>query len=209
VISMSSEILPAGEASAAPACWRTVASVRADRLKDASRPDAAARESAQLLDQARREAFEQGVNAGRKEAEQQILPAIENIARTLAELARLRESMREEALHDLVRMATLIAARVIHREVAIDPDALAGLVRASFSKLQAREISRVRMHPGLEVLLRKCLAQSGAPKNLVLAPDPTLNPGELFFDTSQGLLDASVDTQLREIERGLADKLGA
>jgi flagellar assembly protein FliH len=117
--------------------------------------------------------------------------------------------MREEALHDLVRMATLIAARVIHREVAIDPDALAGLVRASFSKLQAREISRVRMHPGLEVLLRKCLAQSGAPKNLVLAPDPTLNPGELFFDTSQGLLDASVDTQLREIERGLADKLGA
>jgi len=40
-------------------------------------------------------------------------------------------------------------------------------------------------------------------------PDPALNPGELFFDTLQGLLDASVDTQLSEIERGLIDKLGA
>jgi flagellar biosynthesis/type III secretory pathway protein FliH len=64
------------------------------------------------------------------------------------------------------------------------------------------------MHPSLESLLRKCLEQCGSPKNLVLSTDPALNPGELFFDTSQGLLDASVDTQLREIERGLIDKLG-
>jgi flagellar biosynthesis/type III secretory pathway protein FliH len=82
------------------------------------------------------------------------------------------------------------------------------LVKAAFSKLQSREISRVRMHPGLETLVRKCLEQAGSPKSLVLSADPALNPGELFFDTSQGLLDASVDTQLREIERGLIDKLG-
>jgi flagellar assembly protein FliH len=203
---MSSEILLGDQPSAAPAFWRTVASARTDRLQHV-RPDSA-REAAQLLEQARREAFEQGVAAGRKEAEQQILPAFEKMARNLADLARLRESLREEALHDLVRLATLIAARVIHREVVIDPDALAGLVKASFSKLQSREISRVRMHPGLESLVRKCLEQCGSPKNLILSADPSLNPGELFFDTSQGLLDASVDTQLREIERGLIDKLG-
>ncbi len=203
---MSSEILEGDQPSAAPAFWRTVASVRTDRLHSA-RPDAG-REAAQLLEQARREAFDQGAAAGRQQAEQQILPALENIARTVTDLARLRDSLREEALQDLVRLATLIAARVVHREVVIDSDALAGLVKASFSKLQAREISRVRMHPGLEALVRRCLEQCGSPKNLVLAPDPALHPGELFFDTSQGLLDASVDTQLREIERGLIDKLG-
>jgi flagellar assembly protein FliH len=203
---MSSEILLGDEHSAAPAFWRTVASARTDRSHNA-RPDAA-REAAQALEQARREAFDQGVATGRKDAEQQILPAFEKMARNLAELARLRESLREETLHDLVRLATLIAARVVHREIVIDPDALAGLVKASFSKLQSREISRVRMHPSLESLVRKCLEQCGSPKNLVLSADPALNPGELFFDTSQGLLDASVDTQLREIERGLIDKLG-
>jgi len=203
---MSSEILAGDQPSATPASWRTVTSLRAELLR-AARPDAA-RESAQILDQARREAFEQGVAAGRKEAEQQILPAIENIARTLTELARLRESLREQALEELVRLAKLIAERVLHREVVIDPDALAGLVKAAYTKLQSREINRVRMHPGLEALVRKCLEQCAPGKDLVLSPDPALNPGELFFETSQGLLDASVDTQLREIERGLIDKLG-
>lgn len=203
---MSSEILIGDQLAAAPALWRTVSSARTERANIA-RPDPA-RETAQLIEQARREAFEQGAAAGRREAEVQLLPAFEKMARTLAELARLRESLREETLQDLVRLATLIASRVVHREVVIDPDALAGLVKAAFSKLQAREISRVRMHPGLETLVRKCLEQAGAPKSLVLTVDPALNPGELFFDTSQGLLDASVDTQLREIERGLVDKLG-
>jgi flagellar assembly protein FliH len=205
-INMSSEILAGAQLNAAPALWRTVASARTDR-SNIARPDAA-RENALLVDRARREGFDQGAAAGRTEAEQQVLPAFEKMARTLAELARLRESLREEALLDLVRLATLIASRVVHREVVIDPDALAGLVKAAFSKLQSREISRVRMHPGLENLVRKCLDQVGSPKSLVLSPDPALNPGELFFDTSQGLLDASVDTQLREIERGLIDKLG-
>lgn len=204
---MSSEILSGKQSSAAPAFWRTVASVRTDRLQSL-RPDAA-RENALLVEQARREAFEQGALAGRKEAEQHILPALENIARTVAELARMRDSLRDQTLQDLVRLSTLIAARIIHREVVMDPDALAGLVKASYTKLQSREVSRVRMHPTLEALVTRCLQQAGAPKSLVVIPDPALNPGELFFDTSQGLLDASVDTQLSEIERGLIDKLGS
>jgi flagellar assembly protein FliH len=204
---MSSEILLGDQPSAAPAFWRTVASAQTDRLQNA-RPDAV-RDAAHALEQTRREAFDQGLSAGRKEAEQQVLPAFEKMARNLAELARLRDSLREETLQDLVRLATMIASRVIHREVVIDPDALAGLVKASFSKLQSREISRVRMHPSLEGLVRKCIEQAGSPNNLILSPDSALNPGELFFDTSQGMLDASVDTQLREIERGLIDKLGS
>ena len=202
---MSSEILAGDQTTAAPAFWRTVATVKVDRWKS-PRPDDG-REAAHAAEQARREAFEQGFAAGRKETEQQVLPSIDNLAKTLADLARLRDKIREETLQDLVRLSILVAARVIHREVVIDPDALAGLVKAAISKLQSREISRVRMHPAIEPLVRRCLEQSGAPKTLVFAPDPALNPGDLFFETVQGELDASVETQLREIERGLIDKL--
>ena len=132
---------------------------------------------------------------------------MQGLAETLDGLARLRESIREETIQDLVHLAISIAARVIHREVAVDPDALAGLIQAAFSKLQSREINRVRMHPTLEGLVRKLLEQAGAPKNLVVLPDPSLKPAEVFFETAQGILDASVETQLREIERGLIDKL--
>lgn len=200
---MSSEILPGGE-PLAPVLWRIVDSPESfeggPRRKDADR-------EAQGLEQARREGFAAGVAAGRREAEEQVRPALDGLARNLAELAGLRETIRDEAARDLVRLAVSIAARVIHREVALDPDALIGLVNAAFLKLQSREIQRVRMHPGLESLVRKSLEQSRAPKNLALAPDPALRPGELLFETSQGILDASVDTQLQEIERGLIDRL--
>jgi flagellar assembly protein FliH len=203
---MSSEILPGGETPvAAAALWRVVEPPADFRNAGVGREDA--EREAQALEQARREGFAAGVAAGRRETEEQVRPAMDGLARNLAEVARLRDTIREEATHDLVRLAVSIAARVMHREVSLDPDALTGLVRTAFLKLQAREIQRVRMHPGLEPLVRKSMEQAGSPKNLVLAADSALKPGELFLETPQGILDASVDTQLREIERGLIDRL--
>lgn len=190
--------------SATPISWRVVASMSDPRRNSYQEAE---REAVRKLDQARREAYAEGLAAGRQQAEEQFRPAVQGLAETLDSLARLRENIREETIQDLVHLAVSIAARVIHRELAVDPDALAGLIQAAFSKLQSREINRVRMHPTLEALVRKLLEQAGAPKNLVVMPDPNLNPAEVFFETSQGILDASVETQLREIERGLADKL--
>ncbi len=201
---MSSRILASDQPSeATPMLWRMVAA--GGDLK--GRNIHAEGETARKLDQARREAFAEGLAAGRQQAEEQMRPAVQGLAQTLESLARSRQTIREEATQDLVHLAISIAKRVIHREAAVDPDALGGLVQAAFSKLQSREINRVRMHPALEGLVRKSLEQSGSPKNMVLTPDPSLKPAEVFFETSQGTLDASVETQLREIERGLIDKL--
>ena len=206
---MSSEI-PARRSRLPPlrrccgARWR-----RYERSAGEIRHGDAEREAARKLDQARREAYAEGAG-GRPPASRRANSSRRRKGwrRTLAALARLRESIREETIQDLVHLAISIAARVIHREVAVDPDALAGLIKAAFSKLQSREINRVRMHPTLEALVRKLLEQcrraqeSGAGCRIRAS-----SPREVFFETSQGILDASVDTQLREIERGLIDKL--
>ena len=192
------------ELAATPMLWRLVAAVSDSRPNTHAHAE---HEALRKLDQARREAYTEGLAAGRQQAEDQFRPALQGLAETLSSLGRLRASIREETIQDLVHLATSIAARVIHREVAVDPDALAGLIQAALSKLQSREINRVRVHPTLEPLVRKLMEQGGAPKNLVLAPDASLKPAEVFFETSQGILDASVETQLREIERGLIDKL--
>ena len=197
---MSSEIVRGDQLQTQPVPWRVVTSAGLNRLK----PE---QEAASRLDQARREAFLEGIAAGRQQVEEQIRPAMENLAQNLAELARLKAVMREQATEELVRLSVSIAARVIHREVSIDPDALGGLVKAAFAKVQSREITRVRMHPPMEGVIRKSLEQCQAPTNLVLMPDAALKPGELLFETAQGILDASVETQLAEIERGLIDKL--
>ena len=201
---MSSEILTGDQSTAQPVPWRMVA---AGERSAVSRRSEAEQQAVSRLDQARREAFAEGLAAGRQQVEEQVRPAIEGLSQALADLARLKDQMRNEATVDLVRLAVSIATRVIHREAVVDPDALSGLVKAAFAKVQSREISRVRIHPTLEGLVKKSLGQCKAPNNLVLVADPGLKPGEIFFETSQGTLDASVETQLREIERGLIDKL--
>lgn len=195
------EIITEQHSHATPVSWRTVASTRRDNRAEEEH------EAARRLDQSRREAYIEGVAAGRQQAEEHFRPAVQGVAEALASLARLRENLREETIQDLVRLAISVAARVIHREISVDPDALGGLIQAALVKVQSREINRVRMHPTLETLVRKVMEQAGAPKNLVVMADASLKPAEVVFETAQGILDASVDTQLREIERGLIDKL--
>jgi flagellar assembly protein FliH len=38
--------------------------------------------------------------------------------------------------------------------------------------------------------------------------DASREPGAVIFETQRGNLDASIESQLQEIERGLTDRLG-
>jgi len=198
-----SEIFEGGRTTEAPVLWRKAP--RSVAKESASR--AAEAELEHRIGEARREGHEKGLESGRSDAQRQLPPTLENISETLAELERIRERLRQAVERDLVRLAVTVAARVIHREMVMTGDALAGLIRAAFLKVQSREISRVRMHPALESVVSKTLEQCGA-SGAVLLPDPNLNPGELLFETSQGVLDASLNTQLGEIERSLLEQLG-
>jgi flagellar assembly protein FliH len=201
---MPGEILRKHDSATQPVLWRS-----AKQLAGARRPSEASQrefEIASRLEQARRDGFASGVAAANQEAEQELLPAIQKVAGAVAELAELRENVREHATNDVVQLAIAIASRVVCREVAVDPDILAGLLRAAFSKLQSQEISRARVHAGFETSLRRCLDQNKAAGNLLLLPDRSLKPGQVFFECDIKL-DASVEADLSEIERGMSDRL--
>jgi len=74
-------------------------------------------------------------------------------------------------------------------------------------KLQSRELCRVRVHPDQEAALKSSLDRFSNSQNIELLADPTLQCGDVLFETSHGTLDASIESQLREIERGFADRL--
>jgi flagellar assembly protein FliH len=203
-----SEIVAGAAGSVAPVLWRKVTLVEPGAARRELAQREAEEETKRRLEQARHEGLEQGLAAGRSETEQQIPAVLENIARAQSGLAQIRERVSLETARELVHLARTVAARVIHREMVIDPDALAGLVRAAYLKVQAREIARVRMHPAIETVVASTLEQCGGPTGVVLMADPALHEGELLFETAQGTLDASLETQLSELERALLDKVG-
>jgi flagellar assembly protein FliH len=158
-------------------------------------------------------AYQRGLQEGeagaRQQAAEQVQSALEQIARTSSELASLKPRLRHEAEEDVVKLAMAVSRRILHREIATDPEALRGLVRAALDKLDGREIHRVRANPldvpVLEDHFRSLFEKMGLPRKIEILADAALERGAAIFETAHGALDASVDTQLKEIERGFTD----
>jgi flagellar assembly protein FliH len=148
-----------------------------------------------------------GEAAGLSRATAELQPVMQRLARSIEELGQMRARLRSEAEADLVRLSLAIARRVLRRELSIDPDALRGVVVAALEKLHAQEICRVRVHPAHAGMVGACLREAVAGCGAEVIADPSREPGDVVFETERGNLDASVDSQLLEIERGLADRL--
>jgi len=165
----------------------------------------------QQSEQRAREAYAAGLRegeaAGRKRGADELRPVIDRLARSIEEIGGMRTRLRAEAEADLIQLALAIARRVLRRELVIDPEALHGLVLGALEKLGGQEISRVRVHPSHASLVSESLRQNSASAKVEVIPDPSRDPGAVIFETPRGNLDASVDSQLQEIERGLADRL--
>jgi flagellar assembly protein FliH len=213
---MSSKVLPPDDAAgAARFAWKQVPLPETDagRGPAGTAPDLAAatarleRRAEQRAREAHAAGFREGEAAGQKRAAAELEPVLDRLAGSIREMAGWRGEMRREAEADMLRLALEIARRVLRREMAVDPDALRGLVLAALEKLEGQEISRVKVHPSHAALLGELLRKRGAGQPVEVIADASREPGAAIFETERGNLDASVDAQLREIERGLADCL--
>jgi flagellar assembly protein FliH len=157
--------------------------------------------------QARREGVAEGYQQAREEASAELNEIHNRVAQALSDLAGAKRKLRNEAEGELISLSLAIARRILHREVSIDPEALHGLIHTALQKLQNREISRVRVYPAGADAVRSALERIGAAPAIQVFPDPGLKSGGIVFETSFGELDASVDSQLQEIQRGFADRL--
>jgi flagellar assembly protein FliH len=175
-------------------------------LKPAEKEEAEAQWQ-QVVEQARSAAYREGEAAGRERAAAEVRQTIDRLARSVEELALFRPRLRKEAESDMLRLALAVARRILRRELAVDPEALHGLAMAALEKLGSQEIYRVKVHPSLVVPLRVALDRMPGRAGLEIVPDGTREPGAVVFETARGDLDASVGTQLEEIERGLTDCL--
>lgn len=161
----------------------------------------------QRVAEARAAGLREGEAAGRSRAAADQQPVMDRMARAIGELAQFRPRLRHEAEGDMIRLSLAIARRILRRELSVDPGAMHGLVLGALEKLQSQEIQRVRVHPSHVAPVDACLRQAVPGTSVEVIGDPSREPGTVVFETTHGDLDASIDCQLREIERGLTDRL--
>lgn len=181
-------------------------------------PQAAERQKAEIqkmvdqqvqarLQSERQESFRQGEATGRQKAAAEAEAMVERMARSIEETAGLKGRLRRQAERDVVALALAMARRVLRRQIVMDEEALLGLVKAAFENVSLREVTEVRVHPQFVARLQGHLNRIGAPEAIRIQGDPGLEIGGVIVETGRGSLDASIDTQMDEIARGLSDAL--
>jgi flagellar assembly protein FliH len=157
-----------------------------------------------------REAREVGRREGDAAGRQAVLGEVREVTGRLAasiqQLSELRPRLRLQAESDMVRLAVSIARRIVFRELNIDPEAVTALARVALDKLRMQEVTRVRVHPEHKQAIQEYLSKNGA-GHVEVTGDQAQLRGSVVFETVRGNLDVSAETQLREIERGLTDRL--
>ena len=161
------------------------------------------------LERGRREgqaaATQHALQKAAAEARLRLEPALASLRQMVESIAAQRKQLRAENEEDMVRLAVAIARRVLHRETATDPEAILGVVKAAFARLNAREIHRLRVSPVDARIVEEHRSALDFPPGIEVVSDGSLTAGSAVFETARGELDASVETQLSEISRGLTD----
>ncbi|HMD71549.1 MAG TPA: FliH/SctL family protein [Bryobacteraceae bacterium] len=211
---MSSRVLPPdGQHDVSLPAWRQTPPPGGPGANQAAQRDCAAQiaqvqqQCEQQVAEARAAALREGEAAGRSRATAELQPVMERLARSIDDLAQFRPRLRREAEADMIRLSLAIARRILRREMSVDPGAMHGLVLGALERLQSQEVHRVRVHPSRAAAVDACLRQNLPGTVVEVVGDPSREPGAVIFETTHGNLDASIDCQLQEIERGLADRL--
>jgi flagellar assembly protein FliH len=153
---------------------------------------------------ARSEARAEGRSEWEKELEVRIAEERSAIVKMGDEFRRERSKYFAGVEAEVVKLALAIAARVLHREVKMDPLLLAGVVRVALEKVADESATVLRVPTNAGEMWRESFAAS--PESLLqVVGDDRLAVGECVLETNVGRVELGVRAQLEEIERGFFD----
>jgi flagellar assembly protein FliH len=133
------------------------------------------------------------------EATAAFMHAAEQFQRATAELERARRSVLSQTEAQLVELATVIAHRVIARELSLKPDVVVSLVREGLEALGSRDRLQVRIGHGFAEALELLSSELGGTEESKVSVDSTLPDYGCVVDTQLGRVDESIEKRFDAI----------
>jgi flagellar assembly protein FliH len=147
------------------------------------------------------EGFQQGEAAGHKLAVQKIEPVVKSLKSLIDSLAMERQSVIEQHETELIRLAYLMAVKILHREIETHSDAVVNVARAALAKVVKAKNVLIRVSPyDLEVMQQQINEtepnKDWLPANVRLEADFNITRGGCKVIADSGEIDATIETQL-------------
>jgi len=150
--------------------------------------------------------FRQGEKAGMEIAEKKVEAMMRRYSEAVLELGREKSNLYAQVEREVVRLALAVAKKIVHREIQADKEIIQTLVKVAMSHVAEKTAVTVHLHP-LDynfILERKAeLSQNDrAGGEISLLADKSIERGGCLVRTECGDIDARIDEEFREVERG-------
>jgi flagellar assembly protein FliH len=156
------------------------------------------------------ELYRNGMEEGRRQAERGLANVFKSLRDGVSALTGLRSRVLKESEEDLLRLAVMVARKIVQQEIAQEPAILASIIAAAVGGCTERDRVVVRLNPGDHAVVaanrQTFLAGLGDDAPITLTPDDGVGPGGCLVETATGTVDARIESQLDEIYRTLLEE---
>lgn len=152
----------------------------------------------------KKSAFEEGYRAGLEKANTDL----EVFRNNLAQFMGAEKNVFEYIAPDILEISVDIAKKIIKKEVEQDPQVLMNTivdVLKTLSKNEPKIIIKVKPQAVqfIKDTIPNITYQYGIDSKINIVADPSIEEGGCVFQTNNGIVDASIDTQLEIIKKAL------
>ncbi len=157
---------------------------------------------------------QEGYDAGYKIVKEKFQGLLAQIEMVLTEAKREKERIsqkaQEEMSEEIIDLAIIIAKKIIKIEIAVNRDIIIANIKEALSKIQGQGEITIRVN-----LVDLNYAESERDELLNLAyglkeihfhDDPSIEPGGCNIETTLGIIDANITTQMERLEEELRGK---
>jgi flagellar biosynthesis/type III secretory pathway protein FliH len=161
----------------------------------------------------REEAYERGFNdgaeAGRAQALQEMGPNLQASVRVVAEVDDFREALLAQMQNNLTALALAVARQLIEREVRAEPEVVANLVRNALSHFPLDQKLRIRLNPVDLSNISREQSESRTPvtagREVRWIPDEGIARGGCVVEGPERIVDGRIDLALERIYRTVSN----
>ena len=155
-------------------------------------------------DTIKKSAFEEGYRKGLEQAEAD-LQAFRN---DISSFMNATQNVFEYIAPDILEISIDIAKKVIKKEVETDPHVLINTIVDVLKTVSKNEPKiNIRVRPQAVQFIKDTIPnityQFGIDAKINIVADPSIEEGGCVFQTNNGIVDASIDTQLEIIKKAL------
>ena len=152
----------------------------------------------------KKSAFEEGYRKGLEQAEADI----EEFRKDLSGFMNAPKDVFEYIAPDILEISVDIAKKIIKKEVESDPQVLMNTIIDVLKTVSKSEPKiNIRVKPQAVQFIKDTLPniayQFGIDAKVNIVSDPSIEDGGCIFQTNNGIVDASIDTQLEIIKKSL------